>query len=312
MDIRISKESEVPIHEQVAAQIVFLIGTGQWKPGKPLPSVRELARRLRIHHNTVSRAYQDLVLQKLVAGRRGSSLVVSSPDGPQSLPDVKDLDELINETIRAAWKHGYTLQQLRGRVQERMLAQAPDHILVLSADSGMRVLYRMELKESLDYAVESCSPSELVANPGLAIGALVLAAPGIVRDVVAALPKDRSPIPITYSSADQQVEMVRSLERASMIAVVSISKYFLQTARGVLAPFAGQRHSIREYLLTGEDDPDSMGGADLVICDSIAHRVVRTRTKKEKVVPYRLIGPQCIERISSMMMDSASDDNDDE
>ena len=172
----------------------------------------------------------------------------------------------------------------------------------------MRVLYRMELKESLEYAVESCSPSELAANPGLAIGALVLSAPGAMRDVVAALPKDRSPIPITYSSPDQHVEIVRSLERASMIALVSISEYFLQTARGVLAPVAGQRHSMREYLLTGEDDPDNLGGADLVICDSIAHRVVRARTKKEKVVPYRLIGPQCIERISSIMMDSASDD----
>ena len=315
MDIRVSKESEVPIHEQVAAQIVFLIGTGQWKPGQALPSVRELARRLRIHRNTVSRAYQDLVLQKLVAGHRGVRLVVSSPEEPQSLPDVKDLDELINETIQAAWKHGYTLQQLRQRVRERMLVQPPDHILVLSADAGMRVLYRMELQESLDYAVESCSPKELAESPELAIGALVLSAPGVVRDVVAALPKDRSPIPITYSSADQQVEMVRSLERASMIALVSISEYFLQTARGVLAPVVGERHSMREYLLTAEDGPDSLGAADLVICDSIAHRVVRARTKKEKVVPYRLIGQQCIEHISSIMMDSASDDrpgNDDE
>ena len=111
MDIRISKESEVPIHEQVAAQIVLLIGTSQWKPGKTLPSVRELARRLKIHHNTVSRAYQDLVLQKLVARRRGIRLVVSSPDEPQPLPDVKDLDELINETIQAAmetWLHTAT------------------------------------------------------------------------------------------------------------------------------------------------------------------------------------------------------------
>ncbi len=239
MDIRISKESEVPVHEQVAAQIVLSIGTGELKPGQALPSVRALARRLKIHHNTVSRAYQDLVLQKLVARRRGIPLVVSSPDEPQCLPDVKDLDDLINEAIQTAWKHGYTLQQLRQRVRERMLVQPPDHILVLSADSGMRVLFRMELREALNYAVESCSPDELAANPGLAIGALVLSAPGPMRAVVSMLPKDRSAIPIIYSPADQHVEMVRSLQRPSMIALVSISEYFLQTARGVLAPVAG-------------------------------------------------------------------------
>ena len=33
MDIHISKESEVPLHEQIAAQLVFLIGTGGLKPG---------------------------------------------------------------------------------------------------------------------------------------------------------------------------------------------------------------------------------------------------------------------------------------
>ena len=308
MDIRISKESEVPIHEQVVAQIVLSIGTGELKPGQVLPSVRALARRLKIHHNTVSRAYQDLVLQKLVARRRGIPLVVRSPDEPQCLPDVKDLDDLINETIQTAWKHGYTLQQLRQRVRERMLVQPPDHILVLSTDPGMRVLFRMELREALKYAVESCSPDELATNPGLAIGALVLSAPGPMRAVVSMLPKDRSAIPIIYSPADQHVEMVRSLQRPSMIALVSISEYFLQTARGVLAPVAGQRHSIREYLLNREDHPDTLGAADIVICDSVAYRVVRARTKRGKVVLHRMIARECFDRVSSIMMDSASDD----
>ena len=61
MDITVSKESEVPLCEQVSAQVIFLIGTGRLKPGDALPSVRALARRLKIHHNTVSQAYQELV-----------------------------------------------------------------------------------------------------------------------------------------------------------------------------------------------------------------------------------------------------------
>ena len=231
-----------------------------------------------------------------------------TPDEPECLPDVKDLDDLINEAIQTAWKHGYTLQQLRQRVRERMLVQPPDHILVLSTYPGMRVLFRMELREALEYAVESCSPDELATNPGLAIGALVLSAPGPMRAVVSMLPKDRSAIPIIYSPADQHVEMVRSLERASMIALVSISEYFLRTARGVLAPVAGQRHSIREYLLTREDHPDNLGAADIVICDSVAYRAVCSRAKREKVVLHRMIARECFDRVSSIMMDSAPDD----
>ena len=57
MQIRISKQSEIPIREQIAEQIIFRIATDELKPGQALPSVRELARRLKIHHNTVSHVY---------------------------------------------------------------------------------------------------------------------------------------------------------------------------------------------------------------------------------------------------------------
>jgi len=71
MDIRISKESEVPVRQQFTEQIYFLIATGKLKSGEALPSVRTLARQLQIHHNTVSEAYQDLVQQAWLVRRRG-------------------------------------------------------------------------------------------------------------------------------------------------------------------------------------------------------------------------------------------------
>jgi len=76
LNIRISKDSDVPLHEQVRAQIVLLIGSGKLKPGDVLPSIRELAMRLKIHRNTVVHAYEDLVLKLLVEKKQGSRLVV--------------------------------------------------------------------------------------------------------------------------------------------------------------------------------------------------------------------------------------------
>src|ERR1039458_1002984 len=78
MDICISKESEFPLRQQLAEQIVFHIATGKLQPGQALPSVRELARRLKIHHNTVSEAYQDLIRRMWLGGRRGSRGAVPS------------------------------------------------------------------------------------------------------------------------------------------------------------------------------------------------------------------------------------------
>ena len=79
MSIHVDKESDVPLHEQVSAQLVFLIGPAD-SPGASLPSVRALSQRLHVHRNTISRAYHDLILNKLVEKGAGRRLAIRAPD----------------------------------------------------------------------------------------------------------------------------------------------------------------------------------------------------------------------------------------
>jgi hypothetical protein len=48
--------SEVPLRQQLAEQIVFLITTGGLKPGQQMPSVRALAQRTKVHYNLIDGA----------------------------------------------------------------------------------------------------------------------------------------------------------------------------------------------------------------------------------------------------------------
>src|SRR5262245_25993763 len=89
MDITIDSSSDVPIRRQLTEQIIFLSATERLKDGDLLPSVRELARRLRVHHNTVSEAYQDLVRRKWLNRQRGSRLTVLNRE-PSSEPATLD------------------------------------------------------------------------------------------------------------------------------------------------------------------------------------------------------------------------------
>ena len=125
LDIQISKESDVPIHEQLAVQIVLLIGSGRLKPGDPLPSVRELAQRLRIHRNTVSQAFRDLILDLLVEKTHGKRLIVRRPEHAGA-SHREGLDELINSFLLEIQRRGYTLRELHRRLQARLLAAPPD------------------------------------------------------------------------------------------------------------------------------------------------------------------------------------------
>jgi len=60
MDIIISNSSGQPIYEQICRQIKGAIATGRLEPGEPLPSIRALARDLRISVITTKRAYEEL------------------------------------------------------------------------------------------------------------------------------------------------------------------------------------------------------------------------------------------------------------
>lgn len=60
MDIIISNSSDKPIYEQITVQIKNLIISGELKSGEALPSMRLLAKELRISVITTKRAYEDL------------------------------------------------------------------------------------------------------------------------------------------------------------------------------------------------------------------------------------------------------------
>lgn len=60
MDIVISNASQKPIYEQITSQIKNMILSGTLKEGDTLPSMRLLARELRISVITTKRAYEDL------------------------------------------------------------------------------------------------------------------------------------------------------------------------------------------------------------------------------------------------------------
>jgi DNA-binding transcriptional regulator YhcF (GntR family) len=295
MQIALSKKSDVPLRQQLAEQVVFLITTGQLHAGEELPSVRALARQSKVHHNTVSEAYQDLVRRGWLRRRPGSRLVVGARSGAP-LVEPHDLDELINESIQRARNLGYTLQALRQRVRERLMAQAPDHLLVVEQEPGLREIIQAEVRERFGWSAEGCSCEELTKEPGLAIGAQVLVPNHLLDDMKPLVPRNRPAIGIVHSRADEHVVLIRKLQNPSIVAVVSVSESVLKTARSFLAPELGNRHTLKE-LLVAQETSIKLDAADLVFCDSITRSIVRSRRK----VHYRLIAADCLEHIAASL-----------
>lgn len=91
----ITPSNAAPIWRQIEEGMRRMISLGTLRPGDAVPSVRDLARDLRVNPNTVARAYQRLTDSGVFAVRRGEGTFVA--EAPVQLKKSQR-----NETLRDA------------------------------------------------------------------------------------------------------------------------------------------------------------------------------------------------------------------
>lgn len=78
MDIIISNNADSPIYEQIKEQIKLMILNGELKEGDALPSMRLLAKELRISIITTKRAYEELEREGYIESFTGKGSFVKA------------------------------------------------------------------------------------------------------------------------------------------------------------------------------------------------------------------------------------------
>ena len=113
MNLIINHSSMEPIYEQLSRQIRSLISTGQMKEGEPLPSVRVLAKELRISALTVKKAYDDLEQEGFITTVHGKGSFVSSACQELFLEQQKqEVENLLEQAVRKGRSLGLSNQEL--------------------------------------------------------------------------------------------------------------------------------------------------------------------------------------------------------
>src|SRR2546423_2034917 len=78
IEFRLDVRSGVPTYLQLVQQVKQAVRLGLLRPGDQLPTVKEVVAKLVINPNTVLKAYRELDLEGIVAGRRGQGTFVSA------------------------------------------------------------------------------------------------------------------------------------------------------------------------------------------------------------------------------------------
>ena len=113
MNIIISNSGDRPIYEQITAQIKAMIMNGQLKEGDALPSMRTLAKELRISVITTKRAYEDLERDGFITTVVGKGSFVKAADTSLVREErLKQIEELLGRAVALAGESGIRKEEV--------------------------------------------------------------------------------------------------------------------------------------------------------------------------------------------------------
>ncbi len=113
MDIILSNSSGKPIYEQIADQIRSQIMSGALAAGDALPSMRLLAKELRISVITTKRAYEELERAGFLENVPGKGCFVA-PQNRELIREaqLRTIEEMLSQAVEEARRGAFSLDEL--------------------------------------------------------------------------------------------------------------------------------------------------------------------------------------------------------
>lgn len=113
MDIIISNSSDKPLYEQIASQIKGMILKGELREGDALPSMRLLAKELRISVITTKRAYEELEREGFIVTATGRGSFVAGQNSELIREEqLRQVQEKLQKAVEIARSSAVSLEEL--------------------------------------------------------------------------------------------------------------------------------------------------------------------------------------------------------
>ncbi len=119
--LTISESSSIPLHMQLKQSIMLNILSGKLGKGEKMPSIRSLAKLLKVNPNTVAKVYYNLEEEGVLAGKVGSGFTIIGNREKLDKFKLMILEDEIRGLLETAVKLGFSKDDLLdtiGRVIE--------------------------------------------------------------------------------------------------------------------------------------------------------------------------------------------------
>ena len=266
--IWISRRSSISVREQLSAQLLFGILSRRLGPAERLPSVRDLARRLKVHPNTVSAAYQDLAARGWVKGKAGSGVFVCDLEPGHKRDGI---DTFVHAWMEEGLVRGFSLEALssafeKARKNVRGPAQ-PGRLLVVHPDRHLAEILAAEIQEALGCTVSYAGLEDAPHLPEFETFVLLTTTSG--SDAVSQLRPDGHQL-IPLRSIEEVLTGFTRPVSPLLIGIVSHSETILKWA-ALLFPALGITDS--DLVQRNPNQPkwrSGLAACDLIVADMVA------------------------------------------
>ncbi len=120
LKFNIDTASPVPVYQQVKQTIVLDIMASRLKDGDQLPSIRTLAKILKLNPNTVAKVYYGLEQEGFVEGRRGSGYLVKCQKSKLDNLKLSIIEDEFKGFLQKAFSLGFTKEDIE-KLMRRLL-----------------------------------------------------------------------------------------------------------------------------------------------------------------------------------------------
>lgn len=297
MKFWLSKNSEIPVREQLVTQITLGIASGDLPAGEKLSSTRQIARRFKIHANTVGFAYQILSEQGLIEFRKGNGFYVCESK-QQDNNNEKSLDTLIANFFQTAQLRGFSETEIQNRLQKRLNIQTPEQILVIKSDENLRRILVEEIKQATNLRVIGASFEEFVEKYQNT-NVIFTTMPDEKDKIESILSADKSCFILMPRSVSDSMKGKSRPQQDDLIAVVSGWEKFLAWSKTILVAANVESDSIILRSTADKHWKKGLTEVSMIICDALTAKEFEN---DERVKVFRLIADSSLNELKILCL----------
>lgn len=298
MKLWLSKNSEIPLREQLTRQIMLAISSGDLQIGDKLPSVREIALRFKVHQNTVSNAYQWLEENGWVESRKGSGVFVADRQKLNISQKENELETLIFQLFYKASQLGYTQEEVFKNVEKYTFQSGIERILIVESNKDLEEIIVSEIRDSLDFKIETISLDDF-RNTTISNNSIIAAMPKTALQLTEVLTNDSKFLTLKVNSVETQLKGQTKPQIHELIGIVSGWESFRRWSKTFLLAVGLENDSLLIRDTNEADYQKGLESCSFIIADSVSASKL---PKSLDIRSFKLIADDSIEQIKNLIL----------